>query len=106
MSLRGRVTLFAAAVAAVVLVCAALATCAVGHDDLHCDALTRLRIVLAAGCAGGTLVAAVLARLDARRAGRAVTPLAHSMEHIPQTGGTTRRLHAGRDDEVGRLAAE
>src|SRR4051812_43260053 len=106
MSLRGRVTLLAAAVAAVVLVCAALATYAVVHDDLHGDALTRLRIVLAAGCAGGTLVAAVLARLYARRAVRPVTRLASSMEHVRQTGGTSRRLHAGRDDEVGRLAAE
>src|SRR3954471_9656169 len=106
MSLRGRVTLLAAAVAAVVLVCAALATYAVVHDELQGDALTHLRIALAAGCAGGTLVAAILARLYARRAVRPVTHLASSMAHVRQTGGTSRRLHAGRDDEVGRLAAE
>src|SRR3954465_9084112 len=106
MSLRGRVTLLATAVAAVVLVCAALATYAVVHDELQGDALTHLRIALAAGCAGGTLVAAILARLYARRAGRPVTHLASSMAHVRQTGGTSRRLHAGRDDEVGRLAAE
>src|SRR3954469_1614741 len=106
MSLRGRVTLLATAVAAVVLVGAALATYAVVHDDLHGDALTRLRLALAAGCAGGTLVAAVLARLYARRAVRPVAQLAGSMARVRQAGGTSRRLHAGREDEVGRLAAE
>jgi two-component system sensor histidine kinase MprB len=106
MSLRGRVTLLATAVAAVVLVAAALAAYAAVHDDLHGDALTRLRITLAAGVAGGTLVAAILARLSARRALRPVGQLAGSMAHVRQSGSTSRRLHAGREDEVGRIAAE
>src|SRR3954469_25460903 len=106
MSLRGRVTLLATAVAAVVLVGAALATYAVVHDDLHGDGLTRLRLALVAGCAGGTLGSAILARLYARRAVRPVSQLPASMAHVRQAGGTSRRLHAGREDEVGRLAAE
>jgi len=106
MSLRGRVTVLATAVAAVVLIGAALGVYAAVHDEVHGDALTRLRIALAAGCAGGTLVAVVLARLYARRAVRPVGQLASSVAHVRQTGGTSRRLHTGRTDEVGRLAAE
>jgi two-component system sensor histidine kinase MprB len=107
MTLRGRVTLLATLVAAAALAGAAAATYVVVHDDVDGDALTHLRIVLAAGVVGGTLLAAVLARLYARRAVRPVAQLAATVGHVRETGNVARRLHAEAGDrELGRLAAE
>jgi two-component system sensor histidine kinase MprB len=68
------------------------------------NALDDLRIVLALLVLGGTLAAALLARLFSRSVIRPVTALTEAAEHIEATGDLGRRVDAGSDDEVGRMA--
>jgi two-component system, OmpR family, sensor histidine kinase MprB len=67
--------------------------------------LQRLRIVLAALVAVGTALAAGVSRLLSRRVVAPVTELTEAAEHIEATGDLGRRVDAGGDDEVGRMAA-
>lgn len=66
--------------------------------------LSRLRLVLAALCAGGTLLAAILSRLFSRRVIQPVSDLTAAAEHITQTEDLGRRVEVTGDDEVGRMA--
>lgn len=68
-------------------------------------ALRRLRIVLALLVAVGTLVAALVSRLFARRVLAPIAELTAATGHIEATGDLDRRVQAGGSDEVGRLAA-
>src|SRR4051812_45737585 len=68
--------------------------------------LSRLRIILAALCAAGIALAALLGRLTARRVLRPLTELAAVAAHIRRTGSITRRIHPEGDDEVARLGRE
>jgi two-component system, OmpR family, sensor histidine kinase MprB len=67
--------------------------------------LSRLRLVLILLCAGGTLMAAVLARLFSRRVIQPVSDLTAAAEHITQTEDLARRIEVPGDDEVGRMAS-
>ena len=67
--------------------------------------LQRLRLVLAALVAVGTALAAGVSRLLSRRVVAPVTELTEAAEHIEATGDLGRRVDAGGDDEVGRMAA-
>ena len=67
--------------------------------------LERLRTVLVALVAVGTALAAGLSRLFSRRVIAPVTELTEAAEHIEATGDLGRRVDAGGDDEVGRMAA-
>ena len=67
--------------------------------------LERLRTVLIALVAVGTALAAGLSRLFSRRVIAPVTELTEAAEHIEATGDLGRRVDAGGDDEVGRMAA-
>jgi len=66
--------------------------------------LSRLRLVLLALCAGGTLLAAILGRLFSRRVIQPVSDLTAAAEHITQTEDLGRRVEVTGDDEVGRMA--
>ncbi len=66
--------------------------------------LDRLRGVLVALVAAGTALAALASRLLARRVVAPVTELTQAAEHIETTGDLGRRVEAGGDDEVGRMA--
>ena len=68
------------------------------------SALDDLRLVLALLVLGGTLSAALLARLFSRPVLKPVTALTEAAEHIEATGDLGRRVDAGSDDEVGRMA--
>src|SRR5690348_3708853 len=106
MSMRGRLTLWPAAIALLVLAGAAAATYVTVHRRLHGADLRDLRIVLGVGVVAGTVLALVLARLLARRTVRPLDALAATTAHILETGNVSRRVHTRRDDEVGRLAGE
>ncbi|MEJ7825604.1 MAG: HAMP domain-containing sensor histidine kinase [Solirubrobacteraceae bacterium] len=67
--------------------------------------LSRLRILLALLCAGGTLLAALFGRLFGRQVIQPVTELTAAAEHITQTEDLGRRIEVPGDDEVGRMAA-
>ena len=67
--------------------------------------LERLRTVLVALVAVGTALAAGVSRLFSRRVIAPVTELTEAAEHIEATGDLSRRVDAGGDDEVGRMAA-
>ncbi len=67
--------------------------------------LGRLKILLALLCAGGTLLAALFARLLSRRVIQPVTDLTAAAEHITHTEDLGRRIEVPGDDEVGRMAA-
>jgi two-component system sensor histidine kinase MprB len=64
----------------------------------------RLRIVLFALVVVGTALAAVASRLFSKRVVAPVTQLTEAAEHIEVTGDLGRRIDAGGDDEVGRMA--
>jgi len=66
--------------------------------------LSRLKLVLALLCAGGTLLAAILGRLFSRRVIQPVSDLTAAAEHITQTEDLGRRIEVPGDDEVGRMA--
>jgi two-component system sensor histidine kinase MprB len=66
--------------------------------------LHRLRIVLFALVILGTALAAVASRLFSKRVVAPVTQLTAAAEHIEVTGDLGRRIDAGGDDEVGRMA--
>jgi two-component system, OmpR family, sensor histidine kinase MprB len=66
--------------------------------------LDRLRGVLLALVVVGTALAAGVSRLFARRVIAPVTELTEAAEHIEATGDLGRRVDAGGDDEVGRMA--
>ena len=61
--------------------------------------------MLAALVAVGTALAAGVSRLFSRRVVAPVTELTEAAEHIEATGDLGRRVDAGGDDEVGRMAA-
>jgi two-component system sensor histidine kinase MprB len=67
--------------------------------------LDRLRVVLLALVVAGTALAAGVSRLFSRRVIAPVTELSDAAEHIEATGDLGRRVDAGGDDEVGRMAA-
>ncbi len=67
--------------------------------------LSRLRLVLALLCAGGTLLAALFGRLFGRQVIHPVSELTAAAEHITQTQDLGRRIEVPGDDEVGRMAA-
>jgi two-component system sensor histidine kinase MprB len=67
--------------------------------------LDRLQGVLIALVVVGTALAALASRLFSRRAISPVTELTEAAEHIEATGDLGRRVDAGGDDEVGRMAA-
>jgi two-component system, OmpR family, sensor histidine kinase MprB len=67
--------------------------------------LDRLRGVLIVLVLLGTALAALASRLFARRAIAPVTELTEAAEHIEATGDLGRRVDAGGEDEVGRMAA-
>lgn len=67
--------------------------------------LSRLRILLAVLCAGGTLLAALFGRLFGRQVIQPVTELTAAAEHITETQDLGRRIWVPGDDEVGRMAA-
>jgi two-component system sensor histidine kinase MprB len=67
--------------------------------------LQRLRRVLVVLVAVGTALAAAVSRLFSRRVVAPVTELTEAAEHIEATGDLGRRVDAGGDDEVGRMAA-
>jgi two-component system sensor histidine kinase MprB len=69
------------------------------------DVLMRLRLVLALLFAGGITLAVVATRFMARSVVRPVSDLTDAAEHVHATGDLGRRVPAGGDDEVGRLAA-
>jgi len=66
--------------------------------------LSRLKLVLALLCAAGTLLAALLGRLFARRVIQPVSDLTAAAEHITQTEDLGRRIEVPGADEVGRMA--
>ena len=61
--------------------------------------------MLVALVAVGTALAAGVSRLFSRRVVAPVTELTEAAEHIEATGDLGRRVDAGGDDEVGRMAA-
>jgi two-component system, OmpR family, sensor histidine kinase MprB len=68
--------------------------------------LSRLRLVLAAVCAAGVLLAAGLGRLIGRRLVGPIREVAAAAHHISETEDLGRRIEPRRADEVGELAAE
>ncbi len=75
------------------------------HSLANVDAtLSRLRLVLALLCAGGTLLAAFFGRLFGRQVIQPVSELTAAAEHITQTDDLGRRIEVRSDDEVGRMA--
>ena len=66
--------------------------------------LTRLRLVLALLCLGGTLLAAFFGRLFGRQVIQPVSELTAAAEHITQTDDLGRRIEVRSDDEVGQMA--
>jgi two-component system sensor histidine kinase MprB len=77
-----------------------------GRSLANTDAvLRRLRIVLAILVLTGVAIASALSRLVARRVLAPIGELTSATGHIESTGDLNRRVRAGGDDEVGRLAA-
>jgi two-component system, OmpR family, sensor histidine kinase MprB len=68
-------------------------------------ALSRLRIGLGLLALGGIALAAFLGRFATRHAVRPVTELTETAEHVARTRDLSRRIEAGGDDELARLAA-
>lgn len=68
------------------------------------NARSDLRLVLLLLIVVGTGAAALLARAFSRRVLEPVTALTEAAEHIEATGDLGRRVDAGSDDEVGRMA--
>jgi two-component system, OmpR family, sensor histidine kinase MprB len=66
--------------------------------------LGRLRVVLVLLCVAGTALAAAFSRVFAGRVMAPVADLTAAAEHIEATGDLDRRIEAGGDDELGRLA--
>ncbi|MFP5363778.1 MAG: sensor histidine kinase [Thermoleophilia bacterium] len=66
--------------------------------------LSRLRLVLALLCAGGTLLAAFFGRLFGRQVIQPVSELTAAAEHITETDDLGRRIEVRSDDEVGQMA--
>jgi two-component system sensor histidine kinase MprB len=66
--------------------------------------LSRLRLVLALLCMGGTLLAAFFGRLFGRQVIQPVSELTAAAEHITRTDDLGRRIEVRSDDEVGRMA--
>jgi two-component system sensor histidine kinase MprB len=69
------------------------------------DALHKLTVVLLAVTAVGIALAAGIGYVVTRAAVRPITALTEAAEHVTQTGDLTRRIEAGGEDEIGRLAA-
>jgi two-component system sensor histidine kinase MprB len=69
------------------------------------DVLANLRVVLFLVIAGGTGLAALLARRFADRVVAPISGLTHAAEHITETEDLSRRIAVSGEDEVGRLAA-
>jgi two-component system sensor histidine kinase MprB len=67
--------------------------------------LSRLRWLLLVLCVAGTALAAALGRVFSRKVVQPVTDLTEAAEHISATEDLGRRVDAGGDDEVGRMAA-
>jgi two-component system sensor histidine kinase MprB len=67
--------------------------------------LSQLELALAIVCLGGVLLAALLGVLVARAAVKPVSTLTSTAERVSVTGDLSERISAGRDDELGRLAA-
>jgi two-component system sensor histidine kinase MprB len=68
-------------------------------------ALSRLRLGLGLLALGGIALAAFLSRFATRHAVRPVTELTETAEHVARTRDLSRRIEAGGDDELARLAA-
>jgi two-component system sensor histidine kinase MprB len=68
-------------------------------------ALARLRLGLGLLALGGIALAAFLSRFATRHAVRPVTELTETAEHVARTRDLSRRIEAGGDDELARLAA-
>jgi two-component system sensor histidine kinase MprB len=66
--------------------------------------LARLRIILLGVLAAGTAFALAISRLFARKVVAPVTELTEAAEHVGATDDLDRRIEAGGDDEVGRMA--
>jgi two-component system sensor histidine kinase MprB len=66
--------------------------------------LSRLAVVLILVSAAGIALAALLGWLVARTAVSPVARLTSAAEHVAETRDLSRRIDAGRDDELGRLA--
>jgi two-component system sensor histidine kinase MprB len=66
--------------------------------------LSSLRWVLALLVVGGTLLAAALTRLSARRVVAPIAEVTEAAGHIEETGDLGRRLSVGGDDEVSAMA--
>jgi two-component system sensor histidine kinase MprB len=69
------------------------------------EVLSNLRIVLVLVILGGIGLSALLARRVADRIIAPITGLTEAAEHISETEDLSRRIEAGGEDEVGRLAA-
>jgi two-component system sensor histidine kinase MprB len=67
--------------------------------------LSELELALVVVCLGGIVLAAGLGVLVARTAVKPVTALTSTAERVSVTGDLSERIDAGRDDELGRLAA-
>ena len=66
--------------------------------------LDRLRVLLVLICLAGIAVTVLLARLVTRAVMAPITGLTEAAEHVTQTADLSRRIEAGGDDEVGRMA--
>ena len=69
------------------------------------DVLARLRLVMLLVAVGGVAIAAALGLAVSRASLAPVRRLTETAEHITETHDLTRRVEAGRSDELGRLAA-
>jgi two-component system sensor histidine kinase MprB len=67
--------------------------------------LSQLELALAIVCLGGIVLAVLLGVLVARSAVKPVSALTSTAERVSVTGDLSERIPAGRDDELGRLAA-
>jgi two-component system, OmpR family, sensor histidine kinase MprB len=81
-----------------------LALQAVRSLDEFDRTLSRLALVLIIVSAAGIALAALLGWLVARTAVGPVARLTSAAEHVAETRDLSRRIDAGRDDELGRLA--
>jgi two-component system sensor histidine kinase MprB len=68
------------------------------------DVLSRLRVILGIVAIGGVGLAALLAWLVSREVIAPIRRLTAAAEHVGATEDLSRRIEAGRTDEVGRLA--
>ena len=69
------------------------------------DVLARLRLIMLLVAVGGVAIAAALGLAVSRASLAPVRRLTETAEHITATHDLTRRVEAGRTDELGRLAA-